>query len=82
MKRLKYQIHILAPVSSVYDTMLGLSDKSTYREWTAMFSPTSSYQGSWASGSKILFVSTDDKGELAGMVSRILEKKPNKFCSI
>ena len=66
----------------VYDVMLGLSDKSTYQEWTTIFSPTSSYEGSWDQGSKMLFVSVDKQGERAGMVSRILENRPNQFISI
>ena len=82
MKVLKYQISINSPASHVYDKMLGLSDKSTYNHWTAMFSPTSSYDGSWATGSNIRLTSTDDKGELSGMLSRILENRENEFVSI
>jgi len=82
MKRLNYNISIESPVAKVYDFMLGLSDKSTYEEWTTIFSPTSSYKGEWEVGSKILFVSVDKKGEEAGMVSRIIENGANKFVSI
>lgn len=82
MKRLKYKVSIESPVSVVYDHMLGLSKKSTYEEWTSIFSPTSTYEGKWDSGSKILFVSVDDKGETAGMVSRILANDINQFVSI
>lgn len=62
--------------------MLGISDKSTYEQWTAMFNPTSTYEGSWEKGSKMLFVGVDDKGEKGGMVSRIAENIPNRFVSI
>jgi len=82
MKRLKYAIKIKSPVAQVYDKMLGLSNKSTYEEWTSLFSPTSSYEGTWDVGSKMLFTSLDDKGETAGMVSRILENKANICVSI
>ena len=66
MKKLQFKININAPVNTVYDMMLGLSNKSTYEQWTAMFNPTSSYEGSWDKGSKILFVGVDEKGEKGG----------------
>lgn len=82
MKRFKYEISIQRPAGLVYDHMLGLGNKSTYEEWTTIFSPTSTYEGNWDEGSKILFVSVNDNGEKAGMVSRILENSVNKFVSI
>lgn len=62
--------------------MLGLTDKSTYEFWTSAFNPTSSFEGSWEKGSKILFVGVDEKGEKGGMVSKIVENKENQFVSI
>ena len=62
--------------------MLGISNKFTYEQWTALFNPTSSYEGSWDKGSKMLFVGVDDKGEKGGMVSKIVENIPNQFVSI
>lgn len=82
MKKLQYKIDIAAPAAKVYDLMLGLSSKSTYEQWTAPFNPTSSYEGSWDKGSKILFVGVDENGEKGGMVSRIVENIPNNFVSI
>lgn len=82
MKKLQFKVRINAPVSRVYDVMLGLSSKSTYEQWTAMFNPTSTYEGSWDKGSKMLFVGVDEKGEKGGMVSRIIENKVNQFVSI
>jgi len=82
MEKLKFTVSIDAPSSKVYDTMLGISKKSTYEQWTAVFNPTSSYDGSWNKGSKMLFVGTDEKGEKGGMVSRIAEIIPNRFVSI
>lgn len=82
MKKLQYTITINASVNSVYDCMLGSGSKSTYEQWTALFNPTSTYEGSWDKGSKILFLGVDEKGEKGGMVSRIVENIPNRFVSI
>jgi hypothetical protein len=82
MEKLQYKISINAPATKIYDLMLGISNKTTYEQWTAMFNPTSSYEGSWEKGSKILFVGVDENGDKGGMVSRIVEKIPNNFVSI
>ena len=82
MKKLHYKVSINAPLAKVYDCMLGLKNKSTYEQWTALFNPTSTYEGSWDKGSKILFVGVDEKGEKGGMVSWIVENNPNQFVSI
>jgi hypothetical protein len=82
MKKLQYKVSIKAHVTKVYDTMLGISNKATYEQWTALFNPTSTYEGSWNKGSKILFIGVDEKGEKGGMVSRIAENIPNRFVSI
>ncbi|MFN0189256.1 MAG: SRPBCC domain-containing protein [Bacteroidia bacterium] len=47
-----------------------------------MFNPTSTFEGSWNKGGKILFVGVDDKGEKGRMVSKIVENMPNRFVSI
>ena len=82
MKKLEFTVSINAPVSKVYDCMLGINSKSTYEQWTALFNPTSTYEGSWEKGNKILFVGVDENGEKGGMVSRIVENIPNRFVSI
>jgi hypothetical protein len=82
MKRLHFKIRINAPLSKVYDVMLGISNKSTYEQWTALFNPTSTYEGSWNKGSKILFIGIDENGKKGGMVSEIAENIPNRFVSI
>lgn len=82
MKKLEFDIKINAPVNVVYDKMLGLSNLKNYEAWTAMFNPTSSYEGSWIKGNKIHFIGVDDKGEKGGMVSEITENMPEKFVSI
>ena len=82
MDKLQFKVNINAPVAKVYDCMLGLTDKSDYESWTAMFNPTSTYEGSWNKGSKMLFLGTDEHGEKGGMVSEIADNIPNKFVSI
>lgn len=82
MTKLQFKVSINAPAAKIFDCMLGLSSKSTYEQWTALFNPTSTYEGSWDKGSKILFVGVDEKGEKGGMVSRIVENIPNQFVSI
>ena len=52
MKKIQFTLEIKASVAKVFDYMLGLSDKSTYEQWTALFNPTSTYEGSWNKGSK------------------------------
>jgi len=82
MKKLQFKVNINAPVNRIYDIMLGISNKSTYEQWTALFNPTSTFEGSWEKGSKILFIGEDEKGEKGGMVSRIADIIPNRFVSI
>lgn len=82
MEKLQFKTSINASASKVYNVMLGLSDKSNYEAWTALFNPTSSFEGTWEKGSKMLFVGQDENGDKGGMVSRIIENIPNKFVSI
>ncbi|RYG18251.1 MAG: SRPBCC domain-containing protein [Chitinophagaceae bacterium] len=82
MKKLQFKVSINAPATRVYNLMLGTDSKSTYEQWTALFNPTSTYDGSWDKGSKMLFLGVDEKGEKGGMVSRIVENIPNRFVSI
>ncbi len=82
MEKLQYTIKINAPAQKVYDLMLGISNKTTYEQWTSMFNPTSTYEGNWDKGSKMLFVGIDEKGEKGGMVSEISENIKNDYISI
>lgn len=82
MEKLQFKVDINAPVTKVYDFMLGISSKVTYEQWTSLFNPTSSYEGSWEKGSKILFIGIDEKGEKGGMVLKIVENIFNQFVSI
>jgi hypothetical protein len=45
MQKLQFKIVIHATAQTVYETMLGLKNKSTYEQWTAAFNPTSTYEG-------------------------------------
>ena len=82
MIKLQFTVSINAPAGRIYDFMLGISNKSTYEQWTSEFNPTSTYEGSWEKGNKILFIGVDENGEKGGMVSRIAENIPNRFVSI
>ncbi|MCF8237757.1 MAG: hypothetical protein K9I85_06350 [Saprospiraceae bacterium] len=82
MKKLQFKVRIKAHVNKVYAFMPGLETKSTYEQWTALFNPTSTYEGNWTQGNKILFVGFNEKGEKGGMVSKIAENIPNQFVSI
>lgn len=82
MKKLQFRIEINAPLETVYHVMLGIDTPATYEAWTAAFNPSSTYEGNWEKGSRMLFVGTDEKGEKGGMVSEIVENIPNQFVSI
>jgi len=82
MEKMTFQTKINAPVNIVYDKMIGLTDKTSYAEWTTVFNPTSYYEGSWEKGSKIYFAGTDENGKKGGMVSKITENIPNELVAI
>jgi hypothetical protein len=82
MTKLQFTVNINAPLNKVYDTMLGISNKASYEQWTALFNPTSSYEGNWQQGEKMLFIGVDEKGEKGGMVSTIAAIIPGQFVSI
>lgn len=82
MEKLTFEIEIIADAQKVYETMLGLNQKSTYEYWTSAFNPSSTYEGCWEVGSKIHFKGTDENGKIGGMVSQIIENQKSKFVSI
>lgn len=82
MEKLQFKKEIKAGSQKVYETMLGLKNKSTYEHWTSVFNPTSSFEGSWEKGSKIHFTGVDENGKKGGMVSEIKEHQPARFVSI
>jgi hypothetical protein len=72
---------ISCSASEVYRFMLGLDEKSTYESWTRLFQPTSTYEGAWEKGSKILFTAFEN-GKRHGMVSMVKELIPHAFVEI
>ncbi|MEZ4858048.1 MAG: SRPBCC domain-containing protein [Flavobacteriaceae bacterium] len=82
MKKIHFSQTINAPVARVYDVMLGVSQKGTYEQWTAIFNPTSTFEGNWEEGSKMYFIGEGEDGEKGGMVSEIAKNIPNTFVSI
>lgn len=79
MEKLHFEISIHASASKVFGTMLS---EMHYPEWTAVFNPTSRFEGSWEKGSDILFLGTDKDGNTGGMISRIKDNIPGRFLSI
>jgi hypothetical protein len=79
MEKMQFKTNIHADVQKVYHTML---DQDTYRQWTSVFNPTSSFEGSWTKGDKICFVGISKEGKKEGMVGVIKEHIPQKFVSI
>lgn len=82
MQKIQFKTTIKAPAQKVYETMLGLRDKATYEAWTALFNPTSSFEGDWKTGSKMYFTGVDSNGKRGGMVSEIAAHRPAEFISI
>lgn len=75
MNKLHFEVFIAAPVASVFNAML---TQDTYRDWTSAFCEGSYYEGLWQAGEKIKFMSPSGEG----MVSEIVEHRPNEFTSI
>lgn len=82
MKKLRYTKDISATPDRVHDVMLGLSNKRTYEQWTAPFNPTSTWEGSWNKGEKMLFIGVSEDGKKGGMIARITENIPGEFVAI
>ncbi|NJO88413.1 MAG: hypothetical protein HC831_05185 [Chloroflexia bacterium] len=78
-EKIQFKTTIHAKVEKVFQIMF---HETTYKEWTAVFNPTSHFKGSWEKGAKMLFLGTDQNGKQGGMVSRIKEFIPNQFVSI
>jgi hypothetical protein len=81
METLHFSTQINAPVDVVSSTML---DKTTYEQWSSVFSPGSSFEGSWQEGSEIRFVGPSPSGDgtMGGMLGVIREHRPHEFVSI
>ena len=68
----EFKITIDAPREQVW---AALWNDATYRQWTAPFSEGSRAETDWKKGSKVLFLD----GKNSGMVSTIVDNKPNEF---
>ncbi len=79
MKKLHFKTIINTPADKVFTTLTNLE---TYKQWTAVFDPSCSYEGSWDKGSKIIFTAFDKDGKRGGMVSEIADNVTNRFISI
>jgi hypothetical protein len=54
----------------------------SYLKWTRAFNPKFRFEEDWSTNSEMLFIgSSKDNGE-GGMVSTIVENKPNSYISI
>ena len=75
VKRIQFTAVIEAPPARVYQL---ITDPEANRNWTSAFTEGSHFEGSWAQGERIRFLSpTGD-----GMVSEIAENRPNEFISV
>ncbi|MBL8352861.1 MAG: SRPBCC domain-containing protein [Burkholderiaceae bacterium] len=75
VKRIQFTTVIEAPAARVYALMI---DPQSYRDWTSAFAEGSHYEGSWAQGQRIRFLSPSGDG----MFAEIAENRPGEFISI
>lgn len=66
MKNLTFSAKIAASKQKVWDTMLNLE---TYREWTGVCWPGSTYDGKWEAGQQLRFTGPGGGGTLAKITS-------------
>ncbi|SEL10960.1 SRPBCC family protein [Parapedobacter koreensis] len=84
MEKMQFKKAINASAMKVYETMIG---KETFKQWTAVFNPSSDVEGggiegNWEKDSKILFIGISKEGKREGMVGYIRENIPNEYVSI
>ncbi|MFH1119261.1 MAG: SRPBCC family protein [Bacteroidota bacterium] len=77
--KLHFEIMIGSDTAKVYKAMI---DEKLYSEWTSVFNPTSRFSGSWAEGSVMKFLGTEQDGTEGGMISRIRKHIPGSYISI
>jgi len=75
MKTLHFATIIAANRETVWKAMLA---PDTYKVWTSVFADGSYFEGSWAKGARVRFLTPDG----SGMTSVIAENQPNQFISI
>jgi uncharacterized protein YndB with AHSA1/START domain len=80
MEKLHFTVQIDAPAHTVWTTMF---DDATYRQWTSAFNEGGSYyEGSWDLGSEIRFFGPDEDGDLGGMVTKVVENRPDEVMTL
>ena len=88
METLRFEIDIVAPVQTVWSTML---DQDTYRQWSSAFSDGSYYTGGWEEGDTIRFLGPDpgdsadadaDADPDGGMLGTIVASRANEFVQV
>jgi|SRR5450432_57749 hypothetical protein len=72
---MEFNITVNAPREKVWNN---LWNDRTYREWTSAFAEGSRAETDWKKGSKVLFLD----GKNSGMVSTIIDNRPNEYMSI
>ena len=75
VKCIQFTIEIHAPAATVWRHVTSLE---SYQHWTSAFAEGSTFQGTWAQGSKIRFLAPSGDG----MVSEIAEARAHEFLSI
>jgi uncharacterized protein YndB with AHSA1/START domain len=75
VKRIQFTTIVEAPVSRVYVLLI---EPESYKNWTSAFAGGPTYEGSWAQGQQIRFLSSSGDG----MVAEIAENRANEFTSI
>jgi uncharacterized protein YndB with AHSA1/START domain len=74
-----FETWINASPQKVYTQMI---DKTSYEKWTSVFSPGSTYEGSWEKCARIIFLGQGEDGQAGGMVSKIRDNIPFRYISI
>lgn len=75
MMNLRFSILIQAPKERVWSALF---EDRTYRIWTAPFCEGSYFEGTWAQGERIRFLTPDKDG----MVSLVAQCRPGEFLSL
>jgi uncharacterized protein YndB with AHSA1/START domain len=75
LKRFELSIDIAAPVSRVYQMLIG---SESYAMWTSAFGEGLYFEGSWQTGQRIRFLTQEGHG----VTSEVAENRPNEFLSI
>ncbi len=79
MEKLQFKVDIIAEVAKVYNTML---NQDTYKQWTTVFNPLSSFEGDWNKGSRLRFIGINKDGKKEGLIGEVKENIPNQFVSV